>query len=155
MSAYIATNETYNNVLSGLSVFGNSTLWQFDSLKRSVDNLKGYLQTVIDQPEVISAKDCIKALYGLNVEAIKQRYPDTANDIEKNWGSPEMINTDQLSPNYNIDIYQFLKSLENVSYQCSEGDVIDSPLYKLLQEVINATMYTICHSNERYEQANW
>ena len=97
------------------------------------------------------------ALAGTNLEALEQRYDkETAAEMfdGKNYEDGHDIwqaREDGIQPWH----YQLLKSLQCYIYQCSEGNVPDSPIYKAIDKLIDRlAMYIACNQKE-YEEADW
>jgi hypothetical protein len=53
------------------------------------------------------------------------------------------------------DKYQALKSMHCLRYQCDEGDVPDSNMYKILDNIIRNWESYIIDSLPEYERARW
>lgn len=97
------------------------------------------------------------ALAGTNINAIEQRYSqkiaeemydgkryENGHDI---WQARE----DGIQPWH----YQLLKSLQCYIYQCSEGNVPDTHIYKAIDKLITRlAMYIVCNQPE-YDEAEW
>src|SRR5258708_27614180 len=82
-------------------------------------------------------------LYGLNAEAVLQRYdrPEDVQEYRCAVVSPPLI--------------QQLKSLSCLIYQCSEGNVPQTALYQsLVRRKIDLTNEIVCNSEE-YDRADW
>lgn len=104
-----------------------------------------------------SDKRIFDALAGMNLNALEQRYSkettaemydgkdyEDGHDI---WKPSE----DGVQPWH----YQLLKSLKCYIYQCSEGNVPDSPIYKAMEKLsISVAMFIACHQPE-YKEAEW
>jgi len=88
-------------------------------------------------------------LYQLNREAVKQRYdePEESDYI----AIPERFNWD----NGKLDKYQALKSMQCLRYQCNEGNVPETKLYKMLETLIQNWMYYILNQIPEYNNAEW
>jgi hypothetical protein len=82
-------------------------------------------------------------LYDLNASAVNQRY---------NEKSPAPI----YKLGYDtVDIFQTLKSLQCLIYQCSEGDAPAQALYEQLRELERAIALKIINEMPQYKKAQW
>lgn len=92
-------------------------------------------------------RDFAEKLYLLNQAAVMQRYPSYRSEFIQmpkfEWVSAQVT-----------DI-QLLKSLRCLRYQCSEGTVVDEPLYLWLENVINCLMEHIISKMPEYDKAKW
>ena len=88
-------------------------------------------------------------LYKLNQEAVKQRYnePDNSNYIT----IPDKPDWDQGT----VNKYQALKSIQCLLYQCSEGTVPETKLYKFLEAFEKRYMHYIIDDIPEYDKARW
>lgn len=143
MSCFIVTHRNIDYVLSMLDTMymRNEPYYARSDINRI---LKREDSCCISNNELTKlGKDFI----ALNEEAYHQRYGD---DIDKN-------NIDSYVYKHISDtnIYQALKSLKCLIYQCSEGDVLDMKLYKTMKELSNFLKDVIVYESEEYEQAEW
>ena len=119
-----------------------------------------------------SAKDAPtrigRLLFTMNIEAVYQRYPDT-QDAPENMPGP--IGDDgrstalSMAANYRYtfrladagahSLVQGYKSLTCPRYQCSEGDVPESDLFKALNDAIGEVAGAYIESRPEYETAAW
>ena len=97
------------------------------------------------------------ALAGTNLNALKQRYDEkTAAEMfdGKSYEHGHDIwkpREDGIQPWH----YQLLKSLQCYVYQCSEGTVPDTPIYKAIDALsTRLAIFIACHQKE-YEDAEW
>lgn len=82
----------------------------------------------------------------LNAYALHERYGD---NIESNL-------YEDLSdiPEYTID--EYLKMLDCFLYQCSEGDTVEKPLYKIMNELADMiSKHVNRNGNPLYDEADW
>lgn len=141
MSAFIMSRDAYSTVYSGLKVFGMSQLPSCEIIKRAS-------RQVFDNAQVKStdaAEDAITMFYAANVNAVNQRYGDDT--------SPGIPFHPQFNPH--VSMFQFLKSLECLHYQMSEGDVPTTDAYSLLKQLIDAVYYQIVSNTPDYQSARW
>jgi hypothetical protein len=140
MSAFIASKETYSNVYSGLSIYGYSQLAPYIPIKRVWDRMTASHR---------SLEDIIRDFYRVNVRAVNERYDEkTSGEITEKIGRYMVLQK--------VSLFQFLKSLECLHYQMSEGVVPkEEQAYKDIEDLINAVSYVITHNNPSYELASW
>lgn len=124
-------------------------------------NASGFNSFGFDLPDLsylgTREDDVFDALRQMNVDALKARYDDyeemiddhgyeTTHDI---W-QPRDIN-EVVKPWH----YQLLKSLQCYIYQCSEGDIPDTKLYKDMDVMIQRLCKFIACRQKEYEEAKW
>jgi len=85
-----------------------------------------------------------KKLIALNYKATNSRYNEKLEPVSYKF--------DWLT---NISDVQSLKSAECLRYQCSEGNVPKTKLFKLLNQLIHGMQNKIIHTITAYEQAEW
>lgn len=150
MSSFIAQPETYGRIYSGLRIFGGSHLPNWERTHRHVSRMM-YMPEVkkyIDTTDWDNFAAIVCALYEMNAIATGERYGE-ANDTKL--PAPRIA----LKLNADINKYAFLKSLECVQYQCAEGDVPQSDLYKSLGTLIDCVCRDIISSAPEYQMAKW
>jgi hypothetical protein len=134
MSAYIVSDDTINTVVIGISEHLNnmSELYR----RRNYPLLSQDRETLG------------QALFALNVEAVNQRYGEGAAEEFRPldyrfrphpWSRP-------------IVLYKCLRCL---MYQCSEGNVPESPLFKELEAFRGDLADTIVCGLKAYNDAAW
>jgi hypothetical protein len=139
MSAFMVEDKTINNVVN----------W----LQRDIDRLSfipcklnelGIDTTVLGWQEILGHE-----LFQLNIAAVDARY-----------GSGEAVTFRKLDYCYqvieSVPLVQVLKSLQCWLYQCCEGDVSETELYKLF--AIDIQMYLmskIIDTLPEYQDAEW
>ncbi len=84
-------------------------------------------------------------LFALNAQAVSQRYRETADYPEGYSHNPQFL----------ASKLQLLKSLNCLIYQCSEGNVMESPLYRELTKKRNRMMSEIICRLPEYNAAQW
>ncbi len=93
----------------------------------------------------------IISMYELNVEAVNVRY----NEKYDATLSPHELRA-MCRAHPSVSIYQFLKSVECLHYQISEGDIPNtSEVYRLIENLISAICKDIAHESELYKEAKW
>lgn len=96
-------------------------------------------------------------LAGTNLDALEQRYSkETAAEMFDGKGYEEghdiwQAREDGIQPWH----YQLFKSLNCYIYQCSEGNVPDSPIYKAMDELATRVGLFIARKQSEYEEAEW
>lgn len=103
-----------------------------------------------------SDKRIFDALAGTNLDALEQRYDkETAAEMFDGKGYEEWHDIWEPRNGVRPWHYQLLKSLNCYIYQCSEGNVPDSPIYKAMEKLsISVAVFIACHQPE-YEEAEW
>lgn len=98
--------------------------------------------------------DIFSKLREMNVEALKQRYDDYEEMIDD---LPYEDGHDIWQPRNGIQPWHFqlLKSLQCYKYQCCEGDVPESDLWKGIQAFVNTLQGFIVSNLPEYEKAEW
>lgn len=94
-------------------------------------------------------------LWDLNIEAVHQRYPEDKTDsMPGQYENQKLVHHTpyQYTPTTTIQAY---KSLQCLVYQCSEGNVPNNPLYKMLEELENAMARQIVYDLPAYDEAKW
>lgn len=88
-------------------------------------------------------------LYQMNRDAVKQRYdePEDSDYIK----IPDCLNWD----GEKLNKYQCLKSMRCLRYQCSEGNVPETKLYKMLDKLIEVWTNYIIDDIPEYNKAEW
>lgn len=130
MSAYIVEPKTINRVVSFCILDRDLCEWIKIYGKYDLDTKQGQNKFAND-------------LYQMNIEAVNQRYD------EKN---PQELIVFQFVP---VNQFQALKSMQCLQYQCDEGDIPNTELYKLLTQIIYMLEDKIISSLPQYEIAEW
>ena len=143
MSAYIVDNKTINRIVSALLY--SLELRSLNGPLPPMYNawLKEFSQ---DEPEEIGL-----ALYGMNYNAVMQRYPDLKSDELPGPVDAGYKYSDEPIPS----AVQIFKSLQCYMYQCSEGNVPQLPLYKALEDYRISIMEHMITNTPEYDQASW
>jgi len=142
MSAFVVSDSTINAAVSWIS---------FTDRDRSFSHLTSYLlpeagYDIKNDPEALPR--LASEMFALNVDAVNARYQ----------GGAEQFRT--LDFTYQLDLSArgavgALKLLQCWHYQCSEGDVPETPLYQLMGRVIGAIALGIVCQTEAYDRAPW
>ena len=83
-------------------------------------------------------------LYKLNASAVAQRYREEAETIK--YDDEPMLSFSKIN---------MLKALQCLNYQCSEGDIPDTPIYKALNDIEHSLASIIIHDLKEYDDAPW
>ena len=96
-------------------------------------------------------------LYAMNIKAVTQRYPDCApadmpgpidqSDIGEGYRFNPVVATPCKVARY--------KAVSCLLYQCSEGDVPETALFKFLSERLDRLAHDIVASLPAYNRAGW
>lgn len=84
--------------------------------------------------------------YAMNREAVIQRYRDDSEFAVPNYEFK------LLAPRNPVD---YVKAMQCLVYQCSEGDVPDTQEYANLRDVLNVAMGKLIRNMPGYESAAW
>jgi hypothetical protein len=137
MSSFIVSEKTMSNIIYNLfwdHEFKNSygSFLERNGYKNAEDFDRLYMEFFV-----------------MNRNAVIQRYNEKEDsDYIK---LPEKVNWDTGI----LNKYQCLKDMKCLRYQCSEGNVPDTRLYKFLEELIEAYMSYIIEELPQYNNASW
>ena len=138
MSAYIVDDKTINRIVNRL-VHEVISYPFSDALKDRLSEL-GY-----DLSTDASTEKLAKDMFALNVSAVRQRY-----------GKVDHVLTFAYSRIDLTPLIQTLKSLNCWLYQCCEGDVPKSDLYKFFDDVFQTYLLKrIVYDLPELEKAEW
>jgi len=140
MSSFIVTNQTISNILS--LFFWKRRKYCFEYQIENELNLK----------EEKDFKEFGKQLLKLNIEATNQRYPNNPYLTSKE--AKKRIASFKWSDNLKNDM-QGLKSLHCFLYQCSEGNIPETELYKTLKTISHRIKDAIIAEIPAYNKAEW
>ena len=139
MSAYVCDDQTIN------ALFAHLSLADFRDLAVAAF---GPDDGPLPPDAVLGA-----ALRDLNVRAVLQRYPDCS--LERgDLPGPSPLLPYRYAPLL-VEPVQALKALRCLLYQCSEGDVPETPLYKALDDLSNRWALEIVSKLPAYDAARW
>jgi hypothetical protein len=150
MSAFMVSADTWGRIYSGFTVYCRqdhgyylNLNWPYRKLVEAcapwrVDELHSETRSVI------------RALYSLNVDAVNQRYNDSNQET-----MPREVLRTATTLNPHITLVQFIKSINCVQYQMSEGNIPELPVYKALTRLINSAERTPLIMSLEYERAKW
>lgn len=143
MSAYIVDDSTINRILAGLqysTVHGDCT--------RPIP--KPWNNVTIEVHNDQAAETLGNLMFQMNIDAIEQRYGEGAAIKFR----PLDYTFLPLMPNQQI--HQLIKSINNFTYQCAEGNVPETnPLYKALDDYVSQLCRHIVARSPEYNRAQW
>lgn len=94
-----------------------------------------------------SLRDFAQKCFAANVRAVNQRYEEHTLPAILQFNKPSGL------PKWS-DV-QLFKHLECLSYQCAEGDVTDSEIYKQLEALIGSIARAVVGRGDQYDMAKW
>jgi hypothetical protein len=156
MSAFIVSKECMDRVVSAICARS-----QYGQIIRSFAG--------IDTNEPSAATEIGRRLFTLNIESIQQRYPDTLDNPDNMPGPCDAKGSTALrmavtykapsisrSPIYSPEsLVAGVKALQSLTYQCAEGDVTETPLFKELQAAAGDVAIEIVRRLPAYDKADW
>lgn len=147
MSAFVVDPQTISNIVSYFYTRRNRDSWLVDKLKRetefAVDN-SSYVQ------------DLGQAMYNMNINAVSQRYPnDTINTLPGSYTEDNKLLAFKYKFNCDMSRVWAIKALESLLYQCSEGNVEDTKMFKFWVSVKHSWAMEVIRSLPEYEKAPW
>ena len=122
-------------------------------------NCKIFADEKTDFCDIVSVENVFNILTQMNYSAVNQRYKEHDFDTE-----PFINNYTRFKRpiNYNNGIfeiptsyYQLLKTIDCYLYQCSEGNVPESALYKAVQSIRNTLANWIISNTPAFNAAEW
>lgn len=140
MSAFLVEDKTINTVVKLLKCSDSKldTTWYFRKLKESGFDLLDGGDFKLGQ-----------AMFNLNIKALQERYgPNGEKGYRDLVYKPDFFGT-------GFTKVQALKSLDCWLYQCSEGNVPEDPLYKLMDSFADSIRRQMVSRMPEYESANW
>ena len=98
--------------------------------------------------QTYTPENLYRVLEAMNAESLKQRYGD---GLENN-----IAEADPVIPLYGaFNKFEILKAIRCFLYQCAEGDVPETELYKAVEALSNDLAYDIINEMPEYENAVW
>lgn len=147
MSSFMVSKETIFQICAAVQVHGYK-------YPRMLDSLRGF---DVDMEDIVNRYSCMTRtgfsdfgdrLISLNALAISTRYGKCDDELR----STIPWNLGKLSLYSNVTMY---KAVQCFLYQCAEGDVPESPLYKWVSEFKNLLAGIIIENMPEYEAARW
>ena len=129
MSCFVVTKDTIDRCVAAVIM---SQWSRFAGLRLASDSLPSVCQKIG------------QALWDMNVDAYNARY----------------VGDDQVKDTYKykqvfINKHQAFKSLECLHYQCSEGGIPDTELFKELTQILLSLAHMIVSNSAEYNAAKW
>ena len=140
MSAWIVGNESINKMVNSFYWLRENSYLRNELKKKFNLNFEGLDDDDLNE----ELRKFGQLIVNLNQDSINQRYESKDKPFKF-----EFSNVEKLS------IYQFLKSVECLTYQSCEGDCEGTALYKFLIRLEDDLRHKIVSSIEEYEQAKW
>lgn len=135
MSSFIVEDKTINSIVFHLCSDKDS---HYVTSKFSIGEL------------IAHPKELGEEMYKLNLAAVEDRYGDYA---ALTMGA--VSGKDYRYRPVNASPVQTLKNLQCWLYQCSEGEVPDSPLYKMMTAYASELAKDIVRALPEYDKASW
>ena len=142
MSSFIVEDKTINRIINYVYWMNSSEI----NKEFILEKLKSVGISVNNDEEMQKFGE---KLIKLNCKAVSQRYDKKIN--QKAIDEYEFKNIDLVD---RTEI-QVLKSLQCFLYQCMEGTVPETKLYKVLREIADNIMDSIINKLPEYEKAEW
>lgn len=133
MSAFVVRDHTINRILSFLMNW-RSREWSLQQFAKVID----FGHQNMDFTQKLG-----EALLAMNNDAVNQRY-------EENESVPDYTFKFEL-----VELPQALRSLRCLIYQCSEGNVPETELYKQLDDLSHRWALELCERVPAYANAKW
>ena len=138
MSAFLVGDPTINHI-ADMMVYGP---------------VSQYISPILPHLE---QKECAKRLKILNLESLNQRYGDNWDDVDAEV-SDERFDKYPIRIMNNTPAPSLIQSLKHVQcylYQCNEGNVPDSSLYKDVEKLQNGLIWEIISNMKEYQESTW
>lgn len=153
MSAFMMQSDTIASLAK--EIMTPSRAYSMMEVRPDARECRGLFQMEWEVPVRLSQfrswEELADAMTVMNVEALRQRYGESSPEFF--WESLECVDLDAaprpLRP------VQFCKSLQCFLYQCAEGDVPDSDLYKALEAYERDVPRRIIMHMPAYAKARW
>ncbi len=115
-------------------------------LANAVDRDVRNLNRQVSEKLPTDIKQLAQDLYNMNVYSLRERYGSADDMIEpfEYMGAVTYENE-----------HQFYQSLNCYLYQCAEGVVVKTPLYKMMEEIHNALAHKIASDVGRAHGVRW
>lgn len=155
MSAFIMSLEGFSQLASELACraeWSNNICDENYDVAGDVKAFLGLERSIYGLPSDAFelCRSYVAELYAANAAAVQYRYSDHDDlDIP---AAPDIIRTGYWPKWSNV---QLLKHLKCLSYQMSEGDVPELPIYAKLSELINNMAMSIVTNSPAYDSAAW
>ena len=138
MSAFVVSDQTISNCVSAIADLFDP-LWGIDSTAPAIHTMMTKLGPF----------DTGDALLRMNIRAVSRRYEDAEDGLGAIAPRPDRRPVASACP------FQKYKSLLCLGYQCSEGDIPKTTLFRELEVVIHSFAKKIVQDDPRYDAAEW
>lgn len=142
MSSFVVKDKTINRIV-GYFKMGRNQEWAQRMILK---------ETGLDITKTGDDETFGKLLLMLNIQAVNDRYAETED------GTAELLTYRFESKSY-LDggMVAAFKSFQCFMYQCSEGAVIDTDLYKLMKELKGNMAERVIETmlDKQYDKAEW
>ena len=149
MSAYLVEDKTIN-LIAGLYCYGLQSKYTQPIEPRS-----------LRKPSKIAIE-----LKRMNLKALEARYPSDWNFLTQHQGITEIDVVDSdgnMAPAFEVSdeehgddsLAQKLKHVQCFLYQCSEGNISDTELFKSVEQIKDDLKDMIINELPAYRQASW
>lgn len=131
MSAFIVNKESIEHI--------GTLLYSENYFKRKIKEC-----LLIDLDEKDGFNKLCTELYRLNYDAVNHRYREQTELKEEKYYF--LTNTNR---------YQSIKTVQCFIYQCSEGDIPDRKLFKLVEDLLLMLCENLITESIKYKKAKW
>jgi hypothetical protein len=157
MSSFIVENKTINRVLSFLYWHKNELIGH-DYINDLRDLLRLPERDHTDEAYFIEMNALGLAMHKLNVKAVMTRYPDMTHKNISTRAPGTYENGHLIKYAFteeHLSLIQAIKSLQCWLYQCCEGNIDRTKLYKFFKGVERTLMGCVIDALPEYDQAEW
>lgn len=152
MSAFLCDEKTFDNIASTLAHYAEREPISFYKTAHAsafifslnVKDESGAFKLHPSKNE--QTAEFAQRLYAMNLSAVSQRYKDGHKD---DYGYKFSLT---IPTGNTYQLYAYIKCL---LYQCSEGDVPESDLFKRLESISDALAHDIVSGSKQFETASW
>ena len=146
MSAFVVEPKIISRVLSRLDSKRD------DSLRYTAERILNNIEFSLDDLHGLG-----QAMYNLNVNAVGQRYPDSKgiDDLPGCYSDGEHLDKFTFVRQLSVPVIWAYKALQCWLYQCAEGNVTETKLYKAFREIQATMADSIIYHIPEYESAPW
>lgn len=139
--------ETINRIVSYLSLAQKSGRIEHSGIQYVLREHGIHVEKYLDKDALV------KSLFALNMQAVHERYGDTS--LSTMPGKVGMKTSDYTFHYEDGSPIRVYRSLRCLVYQCSEGNVPETPLFKFLEDLSNSLASSIVHGLPEFEKGEW
>lgn len=148
MSSFLVRSETIASVAYAIIQCDNKYSINNERAGYNLQNATRYLFAGDRQAAIKKWEGLADAINLMNLEALGERYG--YEDLLQQAECVDLeAKPEKLSP------AQLLKSLHCILYQCAEGDIPQTPLYKALEDIAKNLPSRIIMCTKSYQDAAW